>query len=126
MKKHQCISMLVLAAGGVAAQTAGAPPDRVTIGQAVQEAVERNLNLLAERYNLSIADARIVTAKLRPNPVVSAGLDYVDFLRNFTHTTRAARPSTTSARISSWSAAPSASGASRSPGRRAKSRNCNC
>lgn len=85
MKKYQAIGMLVLAAGGLAAQTAGAPPDRVTIGQAVREAVERNLNLLAERYNLSIADARIVTAKLRPNPVFSAGLDYVDFLRNFTH-----------------------------------------
>jgi cobalt-zinc-cadmium efflux system outer membrane protein len=59
-------------------------PARVTIGQAVQEAVDHNLNLLAERYNLSVADARIVTAKLRPNPVVSAGLDYVDFLHRFT------------------------------------------
>ena len=83
MKKYQVISMFVLAAGGLAAQTAGAPPDRVTIEQAVQEAVEHNLNLLAERYNLSIADARIITAKLRPNPVVSAGLDYVDFQRHF-------------------------------------------
>jgi cobalt-zinc-cadmium efflux system outer membrane protein len=75
--------MLVLAAGGLAAQTAGAPPDRVTIGQAVQLAVEHNLNLLAERYNLSIGDARIITAKLRPNPVVSLGLDYVDFQHHF-------------------------------------------
>jgi len=83
VKKYQSISMLVLAAGGLAAQTAGAPLDRVTIEQAVQEAVERNLNLLAERYNLSIADARIVTAKLRPNPVLSAGMDYVDFLHHF-------------------------------------------
>jgi len=85
VKKRQTIVMVVLAAGGLAAQQAGAPPDQVTINQAVQEAVEHNLNLLAERYNLSIADARIVTAKLRPNPVVSAGLDYVDFLRAFTH-----------------------------------------
>ncbi len=85
MRKHQAIVILVLAAGGLAAQTAGAPPDRVTIGQAVQEAVEHNLNLLAERYNLSIADARMITAKLRPNPVLSAGWDYVDFLRAFTH-----------------------------------------
>ena len=83
MRKHQAIVMLVLAAGGLAAQTAGAPPDRVTIEQAVQEAVEHNLNLLAERYNLSIADARIITAKLRPNPVVSLGLDYVDFQHHF-------------------------------------------
>ncbi|MCX6628607.1 MAG: TolC family protein [Candidatus Solibacter sp.] len=84
MKTVQVISIFVLAAGSLAAQPAGAP-DQVTVEQAVQEAVERNLNLLAERYNLSIADARIITAKLRPNPVVSAGLDYVDFLRAFSH-----------------------------------------
>ncbi|HZT30406.1 MAG TPA: TolC family protein [Bryobacteraceae bacterium] len=46
--------------------------------QAVQEALSRNLGLLAERYNLSIADARIITARLRPNPVLSAGWDYID------------------------------------------------
>jgi cobalt-zinc-cadmium efflux system outer membrane protein len=74
----------VIAAEGLAAQPANAPPPaQVTIQQAVQEAVEHNLNLLAERYNISIADARIITAKLRPNPVLSAGLDYVDFLNHF-------------------------------------------
>ena len=83
MKTYTAISIFVLAAGGLAAQPATAPPDQVTIQQAVQEAVEHNLNLLAERYNLSIADARIITAKLRPNPVLSAGLDYVDFLGHF-------------------------------------------
>ena len=67
-------------AGGLCAQL----PDKVTISQAVQEAIDHNLNLLAERYNISIADARIVTAKLRPNPVVTAGLDYIDFLGQFT------------------------------------------
>jgi cobalt-zinc-cadmium efflux system outer membrane protein len=55
----------------------------VTIGQAVQEAIDHNLTLLAERYNISVADARIVTARLRPNPVVSAGVDYIDFLNQF-------------------------------------------
>ena len=74
---------MYVAAEGLAAQPASAPPDQVTIQQAVQEAVEHNLNLLAERYNISIADARIITAKLRPNPVLSAGLDYVDFLNHF-------------------------------------------
>ncbi|HEY7180342.1 MAG TPA: hypothetical protein VIC84_02935 [Blastocatellia bacterium] len=44
---------------------------RVTINQAVQEAVEKNLSLLAERRNLSVADARISAARLRPNPVLS-------------------------------------------------------
>ena len=74
------IVFLALAALSAAAQQL---PDKVTIAQAVQEAVDHNLNLLAERYNLSIADARIVTAKLRPNPVLSAGLDYIDFLHRF-------------------------------------------
>lgn len=77
------VAPCVLAAGAMAAQPADSPPGQVTIVQAVQEAVDHNLSLLAERFNLSIADARIVTAKLRPNPVVSAGLDYIDMLRAF-------------------------------------------
>src|SRR5262249_39555405 len=47
----------------------------VTINQCVREAVERNLSLLAERYNLSIADASVITAGLRPNPVLSVYTD---------------------------------------------------
>lgn len=76
------VPLLLLVAATVAAAQAGPPqlPDRVTIEQAVQEAIEHNLNLLAERYNLSVADARIATAKLRPNPVFSAGVDYLDML----------------------------------------------
>jgi cobalt-zinc-cadmium efflux system outer membrane protein len=53
-------------------------PETVTVSQAVQEAVEKNLNLLAERYNLNIADARIITARLRPNPVLSIGGDHLE------------------------------------------------
>ena len=83
MKTYTVISILTLAAARLAAQPAAAPPDQVTIEQAVQEAVGHNLNLLAERYNLNIADARIITAKLRPNPVFSAGVDYIDFQNHF-------------------------------------------
>ena len=80
MKKLQVIgSIALLSVRGLCAQ----PPDHVTIEQAVQEAVDHNLNLLAERYNLSIADARIITAKLRPNPVLSAAVDYIDFQGHF-------------------------------------------
>jgi len=77
------VSLLIaLAAAGAAAQAPPPqPPDKVTIEQAVQEAVDRNLNLLAERYNLSVADARIATAKLRPNPVFSAATDYIPLSR---------------------------------------------
>jgi outer membrane protein, heavy metal efflux system len=62
--------------GPVAAQSQ--QPETVNVSQAVQEAVEKNLNLMAERYNLSIADARIVTARLRPNPVLSLYGDLLD------------------------------------------------
>ena len=57
----------------VAAQSQQTTP--VTVSQAVKEAVEKNFVLLAERYDLSIADARIVTARLRPNPVLSLYTD---------------------------------------------------
>jgi outer membrane protein, heavy metal efflux system len=55
-------------------------PAAVTVNQAVHEAIEKNLSLLAERYNLPIADARVVTARLRPNPVLSIGGDHLDLL----------------------------------------------
>jgi cobalt-zinc-cadmium efflux system outer membrane protein len=84
VKRLQVVScILFLAAPGLGAQQVGSPPDRVTLEQAVQEAVDHNLSLLAERYNISIADARIITAKLRPNPVLSAAVDYIDFLNHF-------------------------------------------
>ncbi len=54
------------------------PPDQVTVDQAVQEAVDNNLGLLAERYNLAIADAQIITARLRPNPVLTLGASFPD------------------------------------------------
>ena len=58
----------------------GTPPERVTIAQAVQEAVDRNLGLLAERYSISVAEARVITAGLRPNPLLSLSMDYQDLL----------------------------------------------
>jgi cobalt-zinc-cadmium efflux system outer membrane protein len=58
-----------------------APPiDSLTIDQAISEALGRNLGLLAERYNLTIADARIITAHLRPNPVLTLDADTLDLL----------------------------------------------
>jgi cobalt-zinc-cadmium efflux system outer membrane protein len=46
----------------------------LTIDQAVREALDHNLNLLAERFNVSVADAQALTASLRPNPVVTANV----------------------------------------------------
>ena len=48
--------------------------------EAIHEAIANNLNLIAEHYNLSVADARILTAKLRPNPVFTAEGDHLDLL----------------------------------------------
>jgi len=62
-----------------AARPAGAQ-SAFTIDQAVRQAVERNLSLIAERLNLSVADAAIVTAQLRPNPVLSGGANSLDWL----------------------------------------------
>ncbi len=56
------------------------PPEKLTVEQAVAEALEKSPALLAERANISVADARIVTARLRPNPVLSAGGDHMPLL----------------------------------------------
>jgi cobalt-zinc-cadmium efflux system outer membrane protein len=52
----------------------------VTIDEAVDEAVQHNLSLLAERAHLSVAEAARITASLRPNPVVSVSADHLDLL----------------------------------------------
>lgn len=71
----------------------------LTIDQAVKEAVDKNLNLLAERFNIPVADARIAQARLRPNPVLSLGLDYLDILGTGFNLENAAGPSEGNARI---------------------------
>ncbi len=58
----------------------GPAPAGPTIEQAVAEAVGKNLALLAERANIAIAEARVLAARLRPNPMLSAGADHLDLL----------------------------------------------
>jgi cobalt-zinc-cadmium efflux system outer membrane protein len=71
----------ILAAGGSLAWAQTSPPaPTVTIAQAVDEALQHNLGLLAERANLAIADASMISARLRPNPVVSVSADHLDLL----------------------------------------------
>jgi outer membrane protein, heavy metal efflux system len=48
--------------------------------QAIKEAVANNLSLIAENYNLSVAEARIITAGLRPNPIFTAEGDHLNLL----------------------------------------------
>lgn len=52
----------------------------LTPDNAIEEAINNNLSLLAEQLNLTIADAEMITAKLRPNPVLSISADHLDLL----------------------------------------------
>ena len=65
----------------------------LTLDQAIDEAIAKNLNLIAERYNLSVAEARIITARLRPNPIFTAEGDHLDLLgTGYNHTNNAGPP----------------------------------
>ena len=52
----------------------------LTLDQAVREAMSNNLDLTAARYGITIAEARQITAELRPNPVLTASADHLDLL----------------------------------------------
>ncbi len=56
-------------AGAVRGQTP--PPDVITMEQAINEALAKNLDLAAQKYSVSVAEARQITAGLRPNPVLT-------------------------------------------------------
>ena len=102
-------------------------PETVTVSQAVQEAVENNLNLLAERYNLNIADARIGAARLRTNPVMSIGGDRLDLIGAGFNDINGAGPPEYSIRTDfSSSAATKGVTGSKPRDRRRRSRGCNC
>ena len=62
----------------VCASPASAQP--LTIAAAIDEAVQHNLSLLAARSSLTIAEAQMVSARLRPNPVASVSADHLDAL----------------------------------------------
>ena len=71
--------LMAIACAAVCARPCEAQ-EALSIDQAVAAAIDHNLNLLAARSNLSIAEAQMVTAKLRPNPVVSASADALDWV----------------------------------------------
>jgi cobalt-zinc-cadmium efflux system outer membrane protein len=52
----------------------------LTLDQAISEALANNLSLMAERANIALAEAGILTAGLRPNPVLSFGGDHLDLM----------------------------------------------
>lgn len=78
-----CQTMFVAALLSSAWPAAGAAQETLrplSIEQAVTEAVQHNLDLLAQRAGLAAADAAIVTARLRPNPVLSGEASHLDWL----------------------------------------------
>jgi cobalt-zinc-cadmium efflux system outer membrane protein len=54
--------------------------EKLTLDQAISEALAKNMALAAERANIAIAEARVLTARLRPNPVLSLGAGHQDLL----------------------------------------------
>src|SRR5438477_12407358 len=75
------------------------PPEPITIEQAIQEALANNANLRAERLNVPLATARLVTARLRPNPLLTVDGDYLDVLGTGFAPENGAGPAEGSARI---------------------------
>lgn len=69
MNKVFLISFFLLVAGGVAC--ARQIQDTLTLKDAEQRFLERNLSLIAERYNIDMAQARVLQANLFENPVIS-------------------------------------------------------
>jgi len=81
VRRHSwCATVLTLLwlTVGVSAQTPN--PMAITVEQAVAEALQRNLSILAERYEIPRAEAEVIAARLRPNPVLSLGGDHLDLL----------------------------------------------
>jgi cobalt-zinc-cadmium efflux system outer membrane protein len=60
-----------LAALGASASVSQEGVTTLTVEQAVEQALAHNLSLLSERDNIKVADAAVLTASLRPNPVVT-------------------------------------------------------
>lgn len=71
--------------GLLAASLAAGPPpaqplEHLTLDQVITQALSNNAALLAERANIGIAEARVLTAGLRPNPAAAVAGDHMDVL----------------------------------------------
>lgn len=64
----------------------------VSIPEAVAEAIANNPGLNAERAALPVAESAVITAALRPNPVLSASADHLDALGTGFNDTNGAGP----------------------------------
>jgi outer membrane protein, heavy metal efflux system len=75
-------ALVSLAAAQQASRAASSVPGppAVSIQDAVAEAIQNNPGLVAERMGIPVAEAALITARLRPNPVVSYSADHLDWL----------------------------------------------
>ena len=78
-RRLSACAAIVLAApiAGAAAQTRFRV---LSIDDAIAEAVTHNPALLAQRGTLAVADAAVITAGLRPNPVLTGDVDSLDLV----------------------------------------------
>ena len=67
----------------------------LTLGDTIDIMVRQNLGIIAMRYEIPMAEADVLTASLRANPVFYADSQLVPYGR-YTRASPAARPSTTS------------------------------
>lgn len=74
-------------------------PPSITIEQAVQEALQKNPGLLAEKLGIPVAETAVITARLRPNPVLSASSDHLDWLGTGFNEINGAGPTETALRV---------------------------
>jgi cobalt-zinc-cadmium efflux system outer membrane protein len=72
--------LYVLLAGVLLAAASQPARGGTTLDEAIREALANNAGLLAERSNIAIADAQILTAGMRPNPTATFGGDHLDLL----------------------------------------------
>ena len=70
MNRVFLISFFLLLTGGICAQQA-TTTETLTLKEAEQRFLERNLSLIAERYNIDMAQAQVLQARLFENPVIS-------------------------------------------------------
>jgi cobalt-zinc-cadmium efflux system outer membrane protein len=101
MKSPFVIAAVMSAGMAVSAGSswAQAPPGALTPAQAVDEALEHNLSLLAQRAGLSAAEAALLTASLRPNPVLTGSADHLDWLGTGFNDVNGAGPSEYALRV---------------------------
>jgi len=71
----------------------------ITIEQAVAEAIKNNPGLIAERLGIPVAETAVITAALRPNPVLSASSDHLDWLGTGYNDVNGAGPVETAVRV---------------------------